>query len=160
MRSREWNRILTGLLLAPIPLVARAETYMTEAQAAAVLFPGVDMGTRWSDAGPRTRILWGPNKEALIVDRVLGKHELITYAVAVESNGKVKGIEILDYRETYGAQIRGKEWRQNFTGKSSRDPLELDQDIPSISGATLSSKHVTEGVRRVLQTYETLKAKS
>ena len=40
MRSKDWKTILTGLTLAtPIPMVARAETYLTEDQAAAVLFP-------------------------------------------------------------------------------------------------------------------------
>ena len=159
MRSKDWNNVLTGLLLAPIPWVARAETYLTENQALAVLFPGVNMGTHWMDTSPRTRVLWGPNKEALFIDKVLGKHEFITYAVAIDPDGKVKGIEIMDYRETYGNQIRDKAWRQNFAGKTAADPLQLNKDIPNISGATLSSKHVTNGVRRVLQIYEILKAK-
>jgi len=106
------------------------------------------------------RVFWGPNKEALFIDTVLGKHEFITYAVAIDAPGQVKGIEILDYRETYGYQIRDKAWRQKFVGKTARDPLTLDKDIPNISGATLSSKHVTDGVRRVLQTYDILKAKA
>ena len=113
------------------------------------------------DAGlkQKVRVFWGPNKEALFVVTVLGKHDFITYAVAIESSGLVKGIEIMDYRETYGYQIRNKEWRNKFAGKSSKDSLQLDKDIPNISGATLSSKHVTDGVRRVLQTYEILKSK-
>ena len=32
-------------------------------------------------------------------------------------------------------------------------PLEVDQDIRNISGATLSSHHVTEGVKRILGQY-------
>ncbi len=177
MHSKNWNKLLTGLLLAPIPFVARAETYLTENQAAAVLFPGLKMEPRWIDLTPqeiktiykasggkplepRARVLWGPNHEALIIDRVLGKHEFITYAVAIMPDGKVKGIEIMDYRETYGYQIREKDWRQHFVGKAAADPIKLDKDIPNISGATLSSKHVTDGVRRVLQTYEILKSKA
>lgn len=177
MRSKDWNNILAGLLLAPIPLVAHAETYLTESQAAAVLFPGIALEPHWVDLTPvevksiqklsearvptpHVRVWRGANREALIIDRVLAKHESITYAVAIDSQGRVKGIEIMDYRETYGYQIRGQDWRRNFVGKSSRDPVRLDKDIPNISGATLSSKHVTDGVRRVLQTYEILKSKS
>ena len=176
MHSKNWDRILAGLLLAPIPLVARAETYLTESQAGAILFPGVTLEPRWVEltapdvkaiaaaadahvSSARVRIYWGPHREAVIIDRVLAKHEWITYAVAINSDGKVQGIEILDYRETYGYQIREKVWRQNFVGKSSRDSVRLDQGIPNISGATLSSKHITDGVRRVLQTYEILKSK-
>jgi hypothetical protein len=177
MRSKDWNKILTGLLLAPIPLVARAETYLTEEQTISVLFPGIKMEPRWMDLSPdeiktinktsgqkplslRTRVFWGPNKEALIIDRVLGKHDFITYAVAIEPEGKVKGIEIMDYRETYGYQIREAAWRRHFAGKTAKDALKLNKDIPNISGATLSSKHVTDGVRRVLHTYDILRARS
>ena len=41
-------------------------------------------------------------------------------------------------------------WRNQFVHKSAADPLKLDQDIRNISGATLSSRHVTEGVRRLM----------
>jgi Na+-transporting NADH:ubiquinone oxidoreductase subunit C len=85
-----------------------------------------------------------------IIDEVVGKHEFITYAVALEPDARVRGIEILDYRETYGYQIRSPVWRAQFVGKTSVDPLALDTDIKNISGATLSCRHITEGVRRLL----------
>ena len=59
-------------------------------------------------------------------------------------------MEILSYRETHGGQIRAAEWRQHFVGKSLADPLKLDVDVPNISGATLSSRNVTDGVKRLL----------
>ena len=164
-------------VLAPIPYVAYAEVYMTENQAADILFSGVKLDPGWMDLTPqeiktienlsgkkglssRVRVWWGPSREALIIDRVLGKHEYITYAVALTSEGKVKGIEIMEYRETYGNQIREPQWRQKFVGKGTQDQLKLDKDIPNISGATLSCAHITDGVRRILHTYEILKAKS
>jgi hypothetical protein len=176
MRATHWHRMLAGLALAPIPFVAHAAVYLTEDQAAAALFPGVKLQPQWIDLSPqeiiairrasgheplspRLRVFWGPGREALIIDRVLGKHEFITYAVALTPDGKVKGIEVMDYRETYGYQIREASWRQNFIGKSAQDPVKLDKDIPNISGATLSSKHVTDGVRRILKTYELLNAR-
>lgn len=85
-----------------------------------------------------------------IADAVLGKHEYITYAVGLTANGAVKQIEILEYRESYGGEVREAKWRAQFTGKTAQAPLRLDQDIRNISGATLSSRHITEGVRRVL----------
>jgi Na+-translocating ferredoxin:NAD+ oxidoreductase RnfG subunit len=177
MKPVLWNQLLAGLLIAPIPYTAaQAQTYLTEDQAVNILFPNDHLEPRWMELTPdeakaiaktakqkgldsRVRVYWGPGKEAVVIDHVLGKHELITYAVGIDANGQVKGIEILDYRETYGSQIRDAEWRQNFVGKSRKDPVELDEDIPNISGATLSSKHITDGVRRVLVTYDTLKAK-
>jgi Na+-translocating ferredoxin:NAD+ oxidoreductase RnfG subunit len=138
--------------------VARAETYLTQNQVAGILFPNTPMGTHWTDVGQNTRVLWGPHREALFIDKVFGKHQLITYAVGINADGVIQGVEIMDYQETYGYEIRDKTWRQHFVGKTVQDPLRLDKDIPNISGATLSSKHVTDGVRRLLQLYETLKA--
>ncbi len=91
-----------------------------------------------------------------IVDEVLGKHEFITYAVGINQDGSVTQIEIMDYRETYGYQIINKDWRDQFVGKTSAATFKLDQDIKNISGATLSCRHVTDGVKRVLAMYETV----
>lgn len=89
-----------------------------------------------------------------IVDEVVGKHEFITYAVGLTSDGAVRQIEIMDYRETYGGQIRDEKWRNQFTGKNARSTLKLDADIKNISGATLSCRHITDGVKRLLAFYE------
>nr|TFG54029.1 MAG: FMN-binding protein [Hyphomicrobiales bacterium] len=85
-----------------------------------------------------------------LIDNVVGKHEFITYAVALSSEGSVLGIEIMSYRESYGGEIRDAEWRDFFEDKSLADPFKLNQDIPNISGATLSCRNVTNGVKRLL----------
>ena len=89
-----------------------------------------------------------------IVDEVVGKHDFITYAVGLNTDGSVKQIEIMDYRETYGDQIRDQKWRAQFVGKTSKSTLKLDSDIKNISGATLSCRHITDGVKRLLAFYE------
>jgi len=172
---RDWSRLIAGLALsAPAALVARAETYLSEAQAAAIFFLGVKLEPRKIELTPeqakavsrasgervrdrKIRVWRGPAGETMIVDEVVGKHDFITYAVGIDQDGRVRGIEILDYRETYGHEIRKPDWRRQFVGKSAGDPLRIDKDIQNISGATLSSVHVTNGVRRVLRTYEILK---
>lgn len=85
-----------------------------------------------------------------VLDEVYGKHEFITYAVALDAAGAVRGVEILDYRETHGGEIRHPKWRAQFNGARHGAALKLDDDIQNISGATLSCKHISEGVRRVL----------
>lgn len=85
-----------------------------------------------------------------IVDDVIGKHEYITFAIGIDAGGAVKGVEIMEYRETYGSEVRRPEWRAQFVGKTKAAPLKIDQDIKNISGATLSSRHIIEGVRRLL----------
>jgi Na+-translocating ferredoxin:NAD+ oxidoreductase RnfG subunit len=89
-----------------------------------------------------------------ILDYVIGKHLVIDYAVSLEADGRVRRVDVLEYRESYGGEIRSASWLAQFVGKRSGSTLELNKDIRNISGATLSSRHVTEGVRRVLALYE------
>lgn len=91
-----------------------------------------------------------------IVDEVLGKHELITYAIGLSNDGRVLGLEIMEYRESYGHEVRDAAWRKQFVGKSAGDALKLDADIRNISGATLSARHIADGVRRLLATYQSV----
>jgi len=148
-----------------------AVQYLTVAQAQQAIFPG-----KSSTAAPvkltsaqhkaieqksRVRVLrddqkvWRVNGGGwFIVDEVIGKHEYITYALGLTTAGEVRGIEIMEYRETYGGEVRNPKWRAQFVGKANGAPLQLDKDIKNISGATLSSRHITEGVRRLLAFYE------
>lgn len=89
-----------------------------------------------------------------IVDYVIGKHLVIDYAVALRPDGSVKQVEILEYRESYGGEIRNPEWLKQFVGKTKDSPLDLNGEISNIGGATLSSRHVTEGIKRVLVLFD------
>lgn len=86
----------------------------------------------------------------LFVDEVLGKHEFITYAVAIDRDGRVTGVEILEYRESYGGEIQRASWRRQFHGRRVTDGLRFGRDVDGISGATLSARNVTDGVRKLL----------
>ena len=88
-----------------------------------------------------------------VFDRVIGKHLFIDYAVALGPGGQVQRVEILQYRESYGGEVRQGSWLAQFIGKTRGSSLELNKDIRNISGATLSSLHVTEGVKRILALY-------
>jgi Na+-translocating ferredoxin:NAD+ oxidoreductase RnfG subunit len=89
----------------------------------------------------------------LLIDEVVGKHEMITYAVGINNKGQIQGVEILEYNESYGEQIREKKWLEQFKGKVATEPLRFNQEIKNITGATLSSKHVTNGVQRLMVLY-------
>lgn len=86
----------------------------------------------------------------VLLDAVIGKHEFIDYMVVLDREGKVKFIEILAYRESYGGEVRRPAWRDQFKDRSDRDPPRHEKNIVNISGATLSSRHVTEGVELLL----------
>jgi uncharacterized protein with FMN-binding domain len=147
MKASHW----VWLPVAVISTSAYATTYFTVEQVQRTIFPGASFtGT----GQPNT---WRTSSGGyLVVERVVGKHEYITVAVGINPNGTVKQIEIMDYRESYGYEVRDASWRAQFVGKSASSPLQLGADIKNISGATLSSKHITDGVKRVLQN---LKAK-
>ena len=67
---------------------------------------------------------------------------------------------ILEYVESYGYEVAEAQWRKQFIGKSAVDQIKLNQDIQNIGGATLSCKHLTDGVKRVTVLFEAaLKAK-
>ncbi len=177
---RPVDRVLL-LLVAPPALVltampARSAQYLSTEEAQRALFADANRfepvpvalseGDRDAIAevsGTRTPLplgrIWRAMRDDqmlghLIVDEVYGKHEFITYAAAIDASGAVLGIEIMDYRETHGGQVRESSWREQFRGKRRSDALELDADIVNISGATMSCKHVTEGVRRLLALHD------
>ena len=102
-----------------------------------------------------TQRVWKATKNGqfagwFIVDEVLGKHEYIIWALALKPDGSVQSIEVMDYRETYGYEIRNADWRAQFLGKKNGAKFKLDDDIKNISGATLSCRHITDGVKRLL----------
>lgn len=151
---------------------AYAKQYLTIEQAQQLIFPGavfaqpelvkitdeqrreIERRTGVSVRVPEQRVWRVPDGGFFIVDEVVGKHELITYAAGLNADGSMRQIEILDYRESYGYEVRTPAWRRQFVGKRAGDRLRLDDDIKNISGATLSCRHITDGVRRLLAFYE------
>jgi len=93
------------------------------------------------------------------IDAVIGKHEPITYMLVVDAEGKVRRLEIMEYRESYGGQVRYESWREQFSGKKQGDALRHGTDVRNIAGATLSCRHVTEGVTKLLKIFNQNKTK-
>ena len=156
----------TQAVVAP----AYATVYLSVDQAQALMFPGAgftpDFRTlskeqaaaieKASGVSVRSRDLrlWRVSMGGwFIADEVVGKHEFIPFALALDGAGAVKSVEILEYREAYGDQVRNPAWRAQFAGKRHGAALRLTKDIQNISGATLSSRHITDGVKRLLATY-------
>ena len=90
-------------------------------------------------------------------DTVVGKWGPIHYLVGLNKEGKVMETVILDYQEIRGRPIAKRRFLRQYTGKSSKDPLQLRHDIDGISGATISSRSLTEGIRKILFIFEEIK---
>lgn len=159
----------SAFVLAPTSVFA--VDYLSADQAAKAMFPDADrfesrdvtldaaQMQKLSTQGVQARSAKWPVRVAyrgtavvgyVVVDEVIGKFELITYAVGLGADGAVKQVEILSYRESHGHEIRLPAWRKQFIGKTAASPLQVGDDIANISGATLSCKHVTDGVKRIV----------
>jgi len=159
-----------------VHLPAHAASYLSVEQAQKEFFPGADRfelrdakineaekeliekksGTKVRLAEQKAWRAWKGTKPLgyFLVDEVYGKHEFITYAAAIDPNGLLSHVQILEYKESYGGDVKNPLWLKQFLGKGIAAPLTLGNDIVNISGATLSCKHVTDGIRRILATYE------
>lgn len=155
------------VIAAPV----QATVYLSVQQAQALMFPGasltpasitltpaqvkaIEKACDVNVLSPQVNAWRASTGGWFIADQVVGKHEFIPFALALDEHGAVQSVEILEYREAYGEQVRNEAWRAQFAGKTHASPLKLNDDIKNISGATLSSRHVTDGVKRLLATYE------
>jgi Na+-translocating ferredoxin:NAD+ oxidoreductase RnfG subunit len=169
-----WNPhplAIIGLAMISTPMIAQAKIYASVEQAQKVLLPNKQLHKTpiliTDDLQEKMRVassirhpfqgnrIWKANDGSwFVVDEVVGKHEMISYAVGLSPTGSIIGIEILEYVESYGYEVSEAQWRNQFVGKSAKDPIKLNQDIQNIGGATLSCKHIADGVKRVAVLYE------
>ncbi|HEY4368949.1 MAG TPA: FMN-binding protein [Steroidobacteraceae bacterium] len=159
------------LLFLPALVVSApslAEEYLSVAQAQALIFPGATFSSAdfvMSDeqiaaltketGGSLTRRqvkVWRASTGGwFFLDQVIVRDDRVTYALGLSDDGAVKGLEILACMQLYDG-IRRPEWRAQFVGKRYGKVDMLDQ-ISTISGSTLSTNHITAGVKRLLATF-------
>lgn len=165
-------------VLATAPLqAASAAVYASAEEAQRELFPDASafeaVALNMSDeqlqeiartAGPQAGHgelhVWTARQGATVlghvfVDEVIGREDFITYAVGIRADGKLLPVRVLEYRESHGGEIRNPRWLAQFAGRSTTQQLRFGTDIKNIAGATLSSEHVTAGVRRILAIRQT-----
>ena len=129
-------RFLTSAAaMAVAPMVCHAEVFLNTEQAQRLIFPGEtlaeasvtlkDAQRRLIEVGSGVKVkdrqvrAWRTGTGGyFFLDTVTGKNEQITYACGITAGGQIKQIEVLEYRESYGHEVRHASWRQQFTGKS------------------------------------------
>lgn len=163
--------------LLPVP-VAVAADYLSLDAAQHAVFPEADsftpvavapsaaqLQTLLAQAGPQPPHgnirIWKATRGGVLlgyvfVDDVIGKENLITYAVGIDAGGALRNLEIMSYRESHGGEIRNPAWRAQFDHRSALAEVRFGVDIKNISGATLSSEHVTQGVRWLMALWQSL----
>jgi hypothetical protein len=141
-----WTAPAVAVISVSAP--AYAVQYLSVGEAQKLAFPSAT----FTEVQPGR--VWKASSGGLFVlDHVIGKHLFIDYAVSLDRAGRVHRVDILQYRESYGGEIRSPSWLAQFVGKTASSPLKVGSDMRNISGATLSSQHVTEGIKRILAAY-------
>ena len=85
-----------------------------------------------------------------LIQNTIGKHKPMTYMVGVDVHGRVSNVELLVFREARGSEVRTKRFNVQYEGKTVLDPVRINRDIINISGATMSVRSISAGVKRVL----------
>ena len=152
--------------------IGKVEVYLTEEQALKLLFPKSQnirpeelRLTPEQKTQIQERIGWKFPEESFrafkaetngkidgyaVIQETIGKHRPITYLVGVTPDGKVSDVEILVYRESKGSEVRRKRFNSQYEGKTVLDPIRINKDIINITGATMSVRSVSAGVKRAL----------
>ena len=85
-----------------------------------------------------------------MLHNTIGKHRHMTYMVGVDGEGHCTSVELLVFREAKGSEVGKKRFNSQYEGKTVFDPVRINKDIINISGATMSVRSISAGVKRVL----------
>ncbi len=85
-----------------------------------------------------------------MVHNTIGKHKHMTYMVGVDATGACFNVELLVFREARGSEVGKKRFNVQYEGKTVYDPIRINKDIINISGATMSVRSMSAGIKRVL----------
>ena len=158
--------IITGVVAAALagvnsitaPKIAQLTYEKTQKAIEAVLPGGGNAVEGYTDeTGLVSTVYQGENGYAVEVTPG-GFDNTITMMVGVDNEGKVLGIDIISHTETAGlgavadaATAAGEAFRGQFAGKSGSVSVSKDGgEIDALTGATITSRAVCEGVNAAL----------
>lgn len=85
-----------------------------------------------------------------MIHNTIGKYKPMTYMVGVDPKGTCTDVELLVFRDAKGSEVGKKRFNAQYDGKNVTDPIRINKDIINISGATMSVRSMSAGVKRVL----------
>ena len=157
--------IITGLVAAALagvnsitaPRIAQLTYEKTQQAIEAVLPGGGEEVTDYPKTALVSKVYKGENGYAVEVTPG-GFDNTITMMVGVDNEGNVLGIDIISHTETAGlgavadaATAAGEAFRAQFAGQSGSVTVSKDGgQINAITGATITSRAVCEGVNAAL----------
>jgi NosR/NirI family transcriptional regulator, nitrous oxide reductase regulator len=77
----------------------------------------------------------------------------IEMLVAIDPAGQIQGVQVISQSESPGffRLVTGSDLLENYSQKAFDDPLQLDEDLDAVSGATLSAEGVAAAVREAVR---------
>ncbi len=152
------------------------DVYLTKKEALAVAFPGAEQikkEKKWLTDTQREAIgkilgeeykerrltyYFGLNDDgqplgAMVIGNEIGRSYPITFMVVINPDGTVKDVEIMVYREPHGWEVRFESFLSQFFGRDAGNPFD---DISNITGATLSVRSMTRGVKKTVAGYQVI----
>ena len=85
-----------------------------------------------------------------MIHNTIGKYKHMTYIVGVDPKGACTDVELLVFRDAKGSEVGKKRFNAQYDGRTVSDPIRINKDIINISGATMSVRSMSAGVKRVL----------
>ena len=154
----------------------RKDVYLTKKEAFALAFPGADhikKEKKWLTDTQREAIgkiigeeykarrltyYFGLDEAdklmgAMIIGNEIGRSYPITFMVVINLDGTVKDVEIMVYREPHGWEVRFESFLSQFFGRDGGDPFD---NISNITGATLSVRSMTKGVKKAVAEFQVI----
>jgi H+/Na+-translocating ferredoxin:NAD+ oxidoreductase subunit G len=176
---------LTGILISLLTLTAGAEEeeyveqmFLSKKQALKLAFPGVKkvkkkkvwlsdtqtaaiqriLGDQIEYKERRVTHYFGLNEAgnpigAMVIGNEIGRSYPITFMVVINPDGTVKDVEVMVYREPHGWEVRFESFMSQFFGRDASDPF---NNINNITGATLSVRSMTKGVRKAVAEFQVI----
>ncbi len=86
----------------------------------------------------------------LVTGKVRSKNAAVLYGITAE--GKIAGIEIVAFNEP-PEFLPPASWLSQFANASAQSDLRVGKNIPTITGATLSARMITDAARLALAIY-------
>jgi Na+-translocating ferredoxin:NAD+ oxidoreductase RnfG subunit len=72
--------------------------------------------------------------------------EYFDYFILFDKNKTVQFVQVFNYQATHGHEICTKGWLKQFIGHNGTNPLQVNKNIDTISGATISVYAITADV--------------
>ena len=85
----------------------------------------------------------------LVIGQAPSKFHQFEYFILFNNNGDVLYVEVLNYREHYGAEICNKRWLQQFKNITTTSIFEFNSSVDGISGATISVNSLKKDVLKL-----------